>query len=79
MEPVLKEGDVVLVMKSEVSVGDIVVLQHPFKNKVMVKQVEEIKDGQVKVVGLNSSESEDSRGFGDVDTKHILGSVVSRL
>jgi len=74
MLPTLKPGDTVLVWRfGKPKVGDIVVAN---PKGLIIKRVEKIKDGQFFLVGDNSSKSTDSRQFGWVDRKQILGLVL---
>jgi nickel-type superoxide dismutase maturation protease len=82
MLPNLKNGDGVLINTDEkVAVGDIVFAKHPFKKSVnILKRVSEIDDnGNYFLVGDNPPESTDSRTFGALSPKHILGKAVCRL
>jgi nickel-type superoxide dismutase maturation protease len=82
MLPNLKNGDGVLINPDEkVSVGDIVLAKHPFKKSVIIlKRLSEIdENGNYFLVGDNPSESTDSRTFGAISAKHILGKAVCRL
>ena len=78
MLPLLKEGDEVLVSKGvSINVGDIVIAKHPQNNKIeMVKRVAGIYDGTYySLLGDNPTESSDSREFGLVEEKLIIGRV----
>jgi nickel-type superoxide dismutase maturation protease len=82
MFPVLKHGELVLFDPyAEPSAGDIVLARHPFKKSVrLVKRVREITDeGKYFLVGDNPLESSDSRSFGAIPAKDILGVAVCRL
>ena len=82
MLPTLKIGDAVLIApKAKPTVGDIVLAQHPFKQSVKIlKRIGEIDaQGNYFIVGDNPAESTDSRTFGAVSVKNILGKAVSRL
>jgi nickel-type superoxide dismutase maturation protease len=85
MLPTLHSGEDVLVMpisaQSRLFVGDIVVCLHPLKPAVrMVKRVSEIfYDGSCYVLSDNAAAGSDSRAFGVVDRKFIVGRVTSRL
>ena len=63
------------------SPGDIVVCFHPLRPAVrMVKRVSEtFYDGGCYVLSDNAAEGSDSRSFGVVDRKLIVGRVTSRL
>jgi nickel-type superoxide dismutase maturation protease len=82
MNPMLKDGEVVLVDRSaKIEVGDIVVVKHPSEqNSEIVKRVERINErGHYFLVGDNLEESNDSRHFGAVAREYIKGKVVARL
>lgn len=86
MLPLLQPGEEVLINpqaypQQSPQVGDLIVVQHPFKPKVrMIKRVIEVReDGFCFIVGENARESTDSRHFGYVDPQLILGQVVCRF
>jgi nickel-type superoxide dismutase maturation protease len=79
MEPFCQEGDFVLVNKisylfSHPKVGHIVVLKDPRdSSRHIVKRVTAVKDPFVWVEGDSKEESTDSRNFGWVSLKSLLG------
>ena len=82
MSPALNDGDTVLVRpRVDINVGDIVLADHPYRSSVtMLKRVARIEaDGRVTLVGDNEVESTDSRTFGPVSIKSIIGRVECRL
>ena len=82
MLPLLEPKDLVLVSPvKQVSVGDIIVLRHPFKTDVtLIKYVAFVNDqGAVYVLGTNLKESTDSRTLGWISHKLIYGRVQSRI
>ncbi len=82
MLPTLKNGDAILIdADAKVAVGDILLTKHPFKKSVkLVKRLSEIdQNGNYFLVGDNPSESTDSRTFGALSPKHLLGKAVCRL
>lgn len=82
MFPALKDGDFVLINPyAELEIGDIALAQHPFKQSVkIIKRIKEISpEGKYFLVGDNLSESSDSRAFGAIAAKDILGKAVCRL
>src|SRR5690349_3155031 len=82
MLPNLKNGDGILIdADAFISAGDIVLAKHPFKKSVIIlKRLAEIDaNGNYFLVGDNPAESTDSRTFGAISAKHILGKAVSRL
>ncbi len=82
MSPTLSDGDAVLIkpVKAAKS-GDLILASHPYKSNVKIlKRVGEISDsGQMTLIGDNPSESTDSRSFGSISSKHLIGKVVCRL
>lgn len=80
MRPTLKDGDVVLVSRStRLTVGDIVLADHPFKHVTVVKRVTAVTGDRYELRGDDASESSDSRTFGTLSLKDIHGKVVCRL
>lgn len=85
MLPVLKPGDVVLVNRlSRPRVGDLVVLKNPEnerssptdKKMFLVKRIHKVYDRTLYVLGDNTAKSIDSRHFGLVKRKDIIGRVI---
>ena len=84
MLPSLKEGDIVFFKdykqgKSEPKPGQIVIFNHPFKNKNLIKRINLVNQNNIKVLGDNLEFSEDSNKFGLVHNEKIIGIVTSRL
>ena len=82
MYPTLSDGDIVLVKPiRKPLVGDVVLVQHPYKKSVkIIKRVAADADnGQYELRGDNPDESTDSRTFGSVPLKYILGAAVCLL
>ena len=82
MLPLLEPQDLVLVIPgSTVSVGDLIVLRHPFKlDVILIKYVAFINEhGSVYVLGANLQESTDSRTIGWILPKLIFGRICSRI
>ena len=81
MLPLLEPGDWVFVdPKAQALSGDIVVAYHPYRTDVfMVKHIESIdEDGRMFLVGVNPSESTDSRTQGAVPRSKLIGVVTSK-
>ncbi len=77
MEPVLAEGDVVLVRRGATFVvGDIVVSRHPSRVTEVVKYVGQIEG---RFVRLDSPGGDDSRHFGRPPVDLIVGPVTANL
>lgn len=82
MLPALKDGDAVLLNpKAKIATGDIVLANHPFKKSVKIlKRVKEFdKKGDLILTGDNPAESTDSRTFGSVPLKCLIGKATCRL
>jgi nickel-type superoxide dismutase maturation protease len=82
MLPVLKDGDAVLINpKEKIAEGDIVLANHPYKKSVKIlKRIKNFtENGDLFLVGDNESESSDSRAFGAVPLKYLIGKVTCRL
>ena len=82
MLPTLVDGQEILIhpyrpSDHEVKVGDVVLIQHPIQSAVqMVKRISSIDDEDTFTVrGDNADESTDSRQFGRIRKRHILGIV----
>lgn len=82
MSPTLEDGTSVLIAPSkQFQARDIVLAHHPFKKSVKIlKRIESITpDGNYFLAGDNAAESTDSRSFGAIQAKEIIGKVVCRL
>ena len=82
MLPLMKPGDEILMKPTKsLSIGDIVVVQHPKDSqKRLVKKVDAIlESGKVVIKGINPSDSADSRSFGPIESSKIIGKVTSVL
>lgn len=78
MLPLLKEGDVIFTQKTDqLKLGDIVVAKHPFKDQVIVKQIQDASASGYELAGMNTEESTDSRNLGLFKSEMIVGKVVS--
>ena len=81
MRPTLLPGQKVLVNKLSYfffspKTGDIVVVKNPEDGRLMIKRVEKIANGTYSVVGDNPKRSTDSRVFGPVTKRAIIGKVI---
>lgn len=82
MLPTLKNDDCVIFNPElKPKIGDIILFQHPFiQNLKVVKRISEITpEGNFIVLGDNPSESTDSRSYGAILAKNILGVAVCRF
>jgi nickel-type superoxide dismutase maturation protease len=84
LSPFFMHGDYVLVVKlpfvlHRLRVGDVVVFRHPAYG-VMIKRLERLTpDGEELYVLGSHPDSNDSRGFGPVPRRWVLGKVVWRI
>jgi type IV secretory pathway protease TraF len=83
MTPTLLSKDTILVSKLfRIHIRDIVILKNPEKKQgvpYIVKRIAMIKKKMVYVTGDNKKESYDSRNFGWVEQKQIIGKMIKRL
>jgi nickel-type superoxide dismutase maturation protease len=82
MLPTLASGDVVLVARAAAyAEGDVVLAAHPYKKSVKIlKRIANLNaDGSVSLAGDNPDESTDSRTFGTVPLKCLIGKATCRL
>jgi nickel-type superoxide dismutase maturation protease len=84
MLPTLRDGDAVLVdPKKKIAEGDVVLANHPYQKSVKIlKRVKNFTEkGDLFLVGDNpeSMESTDSRAFGAVPLKYLIGKATCRL
>lgn len=75
MEPTLKDGRIVLASGIlKLRERDVVVLEHSGLEKI--KRISSIEGGLVFVAGDNPAKSTDSRQFGPLQSKVIIGTVI---
>ena len=80
LTPEFQEGDFVLVSKvpfffSPVSPGDIIAFRQPGYG-LLIKRVQSVdRDGEIEVIGSHP-DSIDSRVFGPIRDKDIIGKVI---
>jgi len=83
MEPILESGDLVLykevIDRSTLSIGDIVIFNHPTKNIKLIKKISSIKGTGLEVSGENTYFSDDSNYFGLINKDSIVGVVTSSI
>lgn len=81
MEPVLRAGDWVFVLPPPRTprAGDVVVVRNPLeRDELMLKRVATVSDDGVIVSGDNGADSLDSRRFGAVAPRDIVGRAAFR-
>ena len=83
MEPILESGDIVfykdILDRSSISIGDIVIFNHPTKNIKLIKRISSIKGEGLEVFGENTNFSDDSNYFGLINKDSIVGIVTSKI
>ena len=81
MEPTILRGAYVLAncVSRRINAGDIVVVQYPKGGIILVKRVSSISGDGVFLQGDNPKESLDSRHFGVISSKNIIGKVIKIL
>jgi len=84
MLPALKKGDIVFFKKykegkSDLQPGQIVIFNHPLKNKRLIKRIHSVNQYNIEVLGDNTEFSEDSNKFGLINNKKVIGIVTSKL
>ena len=84
MAPRIAESDYVVVNKLSYLLGkpregDVVVAKHPNTGRLIVKRISEIRADKYVLRGDNERESTDSRGFGPVTKKMLVGKVLRVL
>lgn len=81
MFPTFESGDEILVNRlsyllSKPSIGDVIVIK---KNKFIIKRITKIKKNEFFIVGDNGERSIDSRDFGWISKKEIVGKVMFKI
>ena len=83
MEPLLESGDIVfykdVIDRSSISIGDIVIFNHPTKNIKLIKKISSIQGVGLEVSGENTDFSNDSNDFGLINKNSVVGIVTSRI
>ena len=80
MSPILCDGQFVLVNRlsyflTKPKVGDIVAFRDPRNKKILIKRITDFKNGKYFVSGDNKKHSTDSRNFGMIARREIVGKV----
>ena len=79
MYPTIQNKQKLLVVKYVIKspqVNDIVVCKHPVTEVLLIKRIKKHNKNLYWVEGDNKEESTDSRDFGWIEKKYILGHVV---
>ena len=79
MTPFAVQGQRVVVRRllfQKPRIGDVVVAQHPQRNAMLLKRITNIQNNAYCIEGDNPARSTDSRHFGAVSEKHIIGKVI---
>ena len=81
MYPTFCEGDIVLINKlsfvfQKPRLKDIVAVKDPRDGKILIKRIARIQDNQYFVEGDNKLHSTDSREFGMLKKRDIVGKVI---
>ena len=84
MLPSLEGGDIVFFKeykknKSRLKNRQIVIFNHPLKNKRLIKRINSVNQNNIEVLGDNIEFSEDSNKFGLVNNEKIIGIITSKL
>ncbi len=80
MKPTYRPGSILIIINSKlyqiIQKGDVIVLKDPRNNKLILKRINKIEDKKYFVLGDNKNESTDSRVFGYITRKNIIGKVI---
>ena len=80
LEPEYREGDYVMVITFpffHFKRGDTVVFHHP-NYGMMIKKIERVDSDKIYVVGIHT-DSIDSRQFGPINPKSVVGKVIWQI
>lgn len=77
MLPTLPAGKLIIASKwfRRLRPGDVVILRHLGVEKI--KQIQDMNDDQIFVVGLNAAASTDSRQFGWINRELVIAKVIT--
>lgn len=84
MTPTYSSGTRILVNRlfylfTPLKKGDIIVFRSPRDKMILIKRVERIHKEKIFVLGDNKRESIDSRVFGMITKKDIIGKVIFKV
>ena len=75
MAPTLNDGQIAaFIRKKRFDVGDIVIAK--VGQREVVKRVNEINEGMVSLIGDNLHHSTDSRTYGRISHKNLIGRLI---
>lgn len=77
MAPTLRQDDIVIISRRKPRAGQITVARND--GLEIIKRVAEVKGSRYYLVGDNSEESTDSRHYGYITNKDILGTIMAVL
>lgn len=82
MAPVLNENDLVLIsyipfLFKKPKVNDVVAIS--YNGKILIKRIKEKREKKYFVNGDNMTDSLDSRNFGFISSKQILGKLILKI
>jgi len=66
-------------IKNIIFFRNIIILNHPIKNKKLIKRINSVNQNNIEVIGDNIEFSEDSNKFGLINNEKIIGIVTSKL
>lgn len=79
MDPSITNGSIVIVVRipfllRTIKKGDIVAARR--QNKIVIKRIAKVENGKFFLQGDNTHDSLDSRTFGLIERKQIIGKVI---
>lgn len=81
MLPTFRPGDTLLVKRifTKYKANDVVVVKDPRDGRLLLKRIKNIQNAKYFVEGDNKQESTDSRTFGWVEKRDIIGNVFYKI
>lgn len=81
MAPTFKNGEIVFANRfaylfQKPKLGEIIAIKDPRDGKVLIKRIKKIDNKKIFVIGDNKVHSTDSREFGMIEQKDIIGKVI---
>jgi len=75
MSPTYKPGQIVaIVWRGSVNIGDVVIAV--VEGREVLKRVSDVREREVYLLGDNATKSRDSRRYGWVPKKDVVGKVI---